>query len=45
MFEKGIRGDISPVIDRYAIANNKYRNNYDKNASSNYIMYLDANNL
>ena len=31
MVEKGIRGGISNTIHRYAIANNKYVNDYDKN--------------
>ena len=44
MAEKGIRGRIWDTIHRYAKANNKYMNNYDKNISS-YLDYLDANNL
>ena len=45
MVEEGIRGGICHAIQRYAKANNKYMNDYDKKKNSSYIQYLDANNL
>ena len=43
--EKGLRGGISYINNRYGKANNKYMKEYDEKAPSKYIMYLDANNL
>ena len=45
MVEKGTRGRICQVIHRYAKANTKYMKNYDKNTTSSYLTYLNANNL
>ena len=42
MIEKGIRGGICHAIFRYAKANDKYMQNYDKNEESSFLEYLDA---
>ena len=43
--EEGIKGGICHAIQRYAKANNKYMNDYDRKKKPSYIQYLDANNL
>ena len=43
--EKGMRGGISYIANRYGKGNNKYMKSYDKTKPLKYIMYLDANNL
>ena len=46
LFEKGIRGGISMISNRFGKANNKYMGEkYDPSQPSKYLAYLDANNL
>ena len=46
LFEKGIRGGISMISNRFGKANNKFMGEkYDPWSPSKYIAYLDANNL
>ena len=45
MFEKGIRGGISIISNRYGEANNKYMKGYNKYKLKKFLMYLDINNL
>ena len=45
LFEKGIRGGICYISNRYSEANNKYLKSYDLKQESKYTIYIDANNL
>ena len=46
MFERGIRGGITQSINRWAKANNPYMGSkFNPNEKTNYLQYLDANNL
>lgn len=43
--ERGLRGGISMMFNRYSKANNKYMSDYDKSETDKYIFYCDCNNL
>ena len=45
LFEKGSRGGISRISNRYSKANNKYLQSYDPKEEPKHITYLGANNL
>ena len=46
MFERGIRGGITQSVHRWAAANNPYMGSeYNPDAPTKYLQYLDANNL
>ena len=45
MIERGMRGGISMASKRYAKANNPRVEGYDPAQPTNYLTYLDANNL
>ena len=46
MFERGIRGGITQSVHRWAIVNNPYMGyEYDTSKPTEYLQYLDANNL
>ena len=45
MIEKGLRGGMSVITHRKAVANNRYMRSYDPDKPSKYITYLDANSL
>ena len=44
-FEKGMRGGVSYMSNRYSKANNKYLTSFDPKQESKHIIYLDTNNL
>ena len=44
-FEKGTRGGISYISNRYSKANNTYLKSYNPKQESKHVIYLDANNL
>ncbi len=43
--ERAIRGGVSVISKRFAQANNKHLPNHDVTKPSNYLWYVDANNL
>ena len=46
MFERGIKGGITQPINRWTKANNPYMGSeFDPDEKTNYLQYLDANNL
>ena len=44
-FERGMRGEVSYISNRYSKANINYLNSYDPRQKFKHIVYLDTNNL
>ena len=44
-FEKGTRGGVSYISNRYSKSSNKYLKSYNPKQESKHAIYLDANNL
>ena len=44
-FERGTRGGVSYISNRYSKSSNNYLKSYDPKQESEHIIYLDANNL
>ena len=42
MTEKGVRGGLTQVTKKHAVANNKYLPDYDSTEKSVFLQYLDA---
>merc|ERR1712055_329890 len=45
MYEEGIRGGISSIMKRFAVANNSYLKNYNPDQPDSFIVYIDKNSL
>ena len=46
MFEKGIRGEITQAVKRYARASNKYmKDQYIPDEKNTYLQYLNADSF
>ena len=45
LFEKGTRGGVSCISNRYSKAKNKYFHSYNLKQESSHVIYLDVNNL
>ena len=45
MIMDGIRGGLSCIMKRYAVANNKYMINLNLDEETSYLVPVDANNL
>lgn len=43
--EKGIRGGVAQIMQRYAKANNRYMQEYNKTLENSFLWYIDSNSL